>query len=211
MHTDIKHLAGLFKGVKHIREAVQLYCLAPDMSETSVDDLTVGFQEMYEVAVEYYLAPDLSDQLLRGMYIRVGDIVKIYLDENLSRPWSRYVAIKELCHLILSDPDYMTADPGDLIELMIYEETTPLDGEAPLDLVADIWAKRAALEFVFPYEQRAAAKTQLASGETSIFALAKAYNVPEHVIEWAFNESYNSQCERAWAMLAQEENACKAA
>jgi Zn-dependent peptidase ImmA (M78 family) len=171
------------------------------MSETSVDDLTVGFQQMYGVEVEYYLAPDLKDQLLRGMYLRLGNTVRIYLDENLSRPWSRYVAIKELCHLILSDPEYMTADPGTLIELMIFEETTPKDGEAPLDLVADVWAKRAAHEFLFPFEVRAAAKAKIASGEETLFSLAKEYNVPEHVIEWAFNDSYESACTAAWAIL----------
>lgn len=201
MHADIKHLTDLFRGVKHIREVVATYCLAPDMGETSLDDLTFAFEQMYGVTVEYYLAPDLSDQLLRGMYLRLGNVVRIYLDEALSPPWRRYVAVKELCHLILSDPEYMTVEPGDLIELLLYEETTPLDGEAPLDLVADAWAKRAAHEFLFPHEMRGAARAKLEAGATTSFAIAQDFGVPEHVVEWTLSESYSQLCNEIWEEL----------
>lgn len=201
MHTDIKHLTDFFRGVKHIREVVEQYCLAPDMSETSIDDLTFAFEQMYQVSVEYYLAPDLRDQLLRGMYLRNNATIKIYLDDTLSPQWRRYVAVKELCHLILHDADYMTVDPGSLIELLIYEETTPQDGEAPLDLVADMWAKRAAHEFLFPYDNRASARAKMERGEETLFSIAQKFGVPEHVIEWTLNETYAQLCDQVWTTL----------
>ena len=204
MHADLKHLTDFFRGVKHIREVVRQYCLAPDMSETSIDDLTFAFEQMYGVEVEYYLAPDLRDQLLRGMYLRHDKAIKIYLDDTLPPQWRRYVAVKELCHLILGDSDYMTTDPGDLIELMIYEETAPQDGEAPLDLVADMWAKYAAHEFLFPHENRATARKKLASGEETLFSIATNFGVPEHVIEWTLNDAYGEICDQVWATMNAE-------
>jgi len=198
MHTSLEHLENLFKGVRDVRETVKQYCLAPDMAATSMDDLKYAFEQTYDVSIDFFLSPDLKDQLLRGMYLRFGNQVKIYLDKGLAPDWLRYVGVKEMCHLILKDAEYMTSDPAALIELMIYEETSPLDGDAPLDMVADMWAKYAAHELLFPHEERAAAKAQLAAGEATLFSLAQTYEVPEHVIDWVLSDGYMSVCDEAW-------------
>ena len=201
MHTEITHLAKLFKGVRDLREVVSRYCLVPDMSVTSIDDLTTAFQEMYGVTIKVGFIPDLGGKLLRGMYIRKDNIVTVALDESLSPTWRRYIAVKEMCSLILHDPEYITQDPVALLDALIFEETTPKDGDAPFDLVSDSWAKLAAHELLFPFEDRANARAQIAEDPDALYLLSKTYEVPQHVIEWALSDTYHNMCAHAWASV----------
>lgn len=204
MHTELDHLVKLFRGVRNIRGLVKQYAMAADMSETSLDDLTTGFAEEYGVSIRFGLVPELSGNLLRGMYVREGEQVSVYIDEALPESWRRYVAVKELCHLILGDEEYMTQDPVALIELMIFEETAPKDGNAPLDLVSDMWARRAAHEFLFPMECRASAKAKIDDGSETYLAIARQFNVPQHLIEECLRQPYNELCKEIWAGLDNE-------
>jgi hypothetical protein len=204
MHTELDHLVKLFRGVRNIRGLIKQYAMAADMSETSLDDLTTGFAEEYGVQIRFGLVPELSGNLLRGMYIREENLVSVYIDEGLPDQWRRYVAVKELCHLILGDAEYMTQDPVKLIELMIFEETTPQDGNAPLDLVSDMWARRAAHEFLFPMECRAAAKEKIAAGTETNLSISRQFNVPQHLIEECLRSHYDEVCKQAWAGIDNE-------
>jgi hypothetical protein len=201
MHAEITHLAKLFKGVSDLREVMKLYCLAPNMSVTSIDDLTTAFEQMYAVKIKVGLIPDLGGKLLRGMYIREDDQVVVALDESLPPFWRRYIAVKEMCSLILSDKDYVTQDPVALLEALIFEDTAPKDGDAPLDLVSDSWAKLAAHEFLFPFEDREHARAKIADEPNELFLLSKIYQVPQHVIEWALSDTYHEMCRVAWGSI----------
>ena len=204
MHTELKHLVGLFRGVREIRAVVKEHCHFPDMERISIDDLVYAFEARYGVKIEFYLSPDLKDELLRGMYLRNGTKVSIYIDRALSEDWIKYIQVKEMCNLILGDDEYMTQDPAALLELMIYEESTPLDGDAPLDLVSDFWAKYAAHDFLFPFEFRVDAKAKIVAGDEDLFSLAQHYGVPEHVIDLCLSEPYSNLCQDAWDIIAAE-------
>lgn len=203
MHTEIKHLAKLFQGVREIREVVAQDCHFPDMEATSIDDLQHGFEAYFGKKIRFFVTPDLKDELLRGVYMPYGKNVFIYLDKSLPENWLKYIQVKEMCNLILDGDEYKTDDPTLLLELMIYEEAAaPLDGDAPLDLVSDYWAKYAAHELLFPFECREKAKASLGNTET-LFSLAEKFGVPEHVVEICLSEKYNALCKQAWEMTSQ--------
>jgi hypothetical protein len=203
MHTDIEHLVKLFSGVRDVRETMKTYGLAPTMLKPSLWDLQLGFENTYRVKIERVLVEGLPGNLVRGMYLRYNDLVKIVVDSNQSENFIHYVTVKELCHLILNDAEYMTAEPVPLIEMMIYEETSrPMEGEAPLDLVSDMWTKCAAHELLFPYEIREQALVDLASGDTTKYKLAQQHDVPEHVIEWTLRPKYMAMCKEAWSRVS---------
>lgn len=199
MHTEIKHLAKLFTGVDDIREVIRQDCHFPDMEATSIDDIVHGFEAFFGVKIRFWVSPDLKDNLLRGIYLPYGNDIRIYIDRDLPENWLKYIQVKEMCNLILQDDDYKTTDPGNLIELMIFEESAPLDGDAPLDLVSDFWAKYAAHELLFPYASRDKARTDLAEGAHTLFSLAEHYGVPEHVIELCLSPKYHTLCTTAWS------------
>lgn len=203
MHTEIKHLAKLFKGVQEIREVISQDCHFPDMEATSIDDLVHGFQAYFGVKIKFSVSPDLKDELLRGLYLPYGKDVFIYLDRGLPENWLKYIQVKEMCNLILDGDEYKTHDPVKLVELMVFEESAPLDGDAPLDLVSDYWAKYAAHEFLFPFNARAKVKKDLDEGNETLFSVAERFAVPEHVIELCLSSQYHDLCEEAWRQAAQ--------
>jgi Zn-dependent peptidase ImmA (M78 family) len=202
MHTDLKHLINLFKGVRDVRAKLAEMPLPDGAIVHSMPMIVSAFEDVYKVKIRRFKVPDLKDNLLRGTYLSFGANVHVYIDKNLSPDWERYITIKEMCHLILTDPEYMTENPGDLLEMMIHEETTPKDGEAPLDLVSDMWAKWAAYEILFPHEDRADARTQLDADGEALFALAEKYQIPEHVVDWVLSDVHIDTCKVAWAALS---------
>ena len=167
----------------------------------TIPQIVTAFEAVYKVKVRRFKVPDLKDNLVRGAYLSFGQDVRVLIDKNLSSDWERYITVKELCHLILTDPEYMTEEPVALLEAMIHEETAPVDGEAPLDLVGDMWAKWAAYEILFPHEEREAAKARYDADDGALFEFAELYHVPEHVIDWVLSDSHTQTCATAWKML----------
>lgn len=202
MHTDIKHLVNLFKGVRDVREALGTDAIPPNCMVHSLPSIVGAFERVYKVKVRRFKVPDLKDNLLRGTYLSFGVNVHVLIDKNLSPDWERYITVKELCHLILTDPEYMTQEPVALLEMMIHEETSPKDGEAPLDLVSDMWAKYAAYEILFPYVDRAEAKAKLMADEETLFSLAEKYQIPEHVVDWVLSDAHMAACAATWAKIS---------
>ena len=200
MHTDLKHLVNLYKGVRDVRAALAELPLQGSAKVHSISQIVSAFEAVYKVKVRRFKVPDLKDELLRGTYLSFGQEVRVCIDKNLSPQWERYITVKELCHLILTDPEYMTEEPVDLLELMIHEETAPKDGEAPLDLVSDMWAKWAAYEILFPKEEREEGRKSLAEVD-GLFALSATYQIPEHVVEWVLSDAYAEACDEAWEQI----------
>lgn len=203
MHSDIKHLVNLFKGVRDVRAALAGVDLPAPSVVHSVPQIVAAFEVVYKVKVRRFKVPDLKDELLRGAYLSFGAEVRICIDKNLSTEWERYITVKELCHLILTDPEYMTEEPTTLLELMIHEETTPKDGEAPLDLVSDMWAKWAAYELLLPHDARPGAREKLAE-VGGLFSLSATYQIPEHVVEFVLSDGYMETCDEAWGEINAE-------
>ena len=135
--------------------------------------------------------------------LSLGQNVHIYIDKNLPPDWERYITVKELCHLILTDPEYMTEEPTELLELMIHEETTPKDGEAPLDLVVDMSGKmgsvRASISFRVSRERR---NKIVNSNTATLFSSAEAYEIPEHVVDWVLTDRHMETCKQAWEQVS---------
>ena len=202
MHSDIAHLTNLFLGVRDVRETMKSYALNANMLTPNIWDLQLAFEQTYDVKIKRIIIPTAGSDLVRGIFLPFGKDVTILLDSGCPDHLQRYVSVKEMCHLILKDPEYMTSDPVNLIEMMIFEQTNPKEGEAPLDLVSDFWTQYAANELLFPFEVRRASKERLDSGETTLFALAQQYEVPEHVIEWTLSPGYMATCQTIWAQIS---------
>lgn len=202
MHAQNSHLAKLFKQVEAIRELIAQDCAMPDMEFTSIDDLVTGFEAYFGIPYRFFTAPDLAAELVRGIVLRFEDRVAIFLDEAMPRKWLRYIQVKEMCCTLLNDDMYVTQDPGELIELMVFEESANAkEGEAPLDLVSDMWAKYAAHELLLPHAIRRELITEIEGGAT-YYQIAERFDLPEPVVENCLREQYLDACDAAWAVAA---------
>jgi len=203
MVADIEHLVKLLQGVQHIREVVRQYTLAQHPTSASVDDLKYAFEQMDGRKIHIGMVGNSKEELARGIYLPYEDKVVILLDGSMTTYASRYVAVKEMCSLVLKDEQYLTPDAAELVSVLVAEHKKPTDGEAPDYVTADEWAELAAAELLFPFEERASARERLANKTTTLFELSELYQVPERIIEDTLEQEYDDLCRSAWDKLNQ--------
>lgn len=195
MHANIDHLIRLFRGVMLVRDALTVFGQSPNRAAPEIRDMKRAFSEAFGVKITRRVTASNTSDSLRGLYLRLDSDVTILLSAGMDPFWERFVSVKEMCHLILSDPEYRTNSPSDLIEAMVLQ---PAEGEAPNDLTSDMWCRYAAIELLYPYEARMADLDQVSQGRQSIFSLSQYYEIPEHVIEMAISDTYMEISREAW-------------
>ena len=198
MFADIDHLVKLLKGVNDIRETVRLYTLASTPTVASIDDLKYAFEQMDGRPIRIGMIGNSKEELARGIYLPYNDRVVILLDGSMTTFAARYVAVKEMCSLVLKDDQYLTPDAADLVSILVAEHKKPSDGEAPDHVTADAWAEVAATELLFPFNERASARQRLADRQVTLFELSEQYQIPERIIEDALDSEYDGMCQCAW-------------
>lgn len=120
---------------------------------------------------------------------------RIFIDirHNLSEPWKRFVALKELMHVIVDGNAEDWTPYGDIIleKLVLEGHIGVLSGngdEAPAqsELVAEI----AAIEVIYPLQLRAAEAKEVSEQTTSIATLSVKYEAPPPIVSTALNTDY---------------------
>lgn len=206
MHADVSHLVKLLKGVGHIRETVQQYTLPGNPVAMSVDDLKYAFEQMDGREIKIGSVGSSKEELARGICLPYENKVVILLDGPMTAYMKRFVAVKEMCALILKDDQYLTPDAALLVSVLVSEHKKPTDGEAPDFVTADAWAEVAATELLFPYDQRPAARVALKNKATTLFQLSEAYQIPERIIEDALADEHHEMCKAAWDQISASSN-----
>jgi hypothetical protein len=190
MQVKIAALAAAFTEIKKVREAVNAYCLAPDKVPVSLDDLTMAVEQIYDIKISITLVP-LNSRLLRGMIEIYPNRASIYIDAELNTPWTRYVQVKEIGHIMVMNADNCTNDPTALIEYCVQAGLLAKDdGEHPSDILTEEVTKFVAVELLFPPELREPAKRRIAAGEDTLFTIAEWLHIPEHLVEFALTDKY---------------------
>ena len=121
----------------------------------------------------------------------------VYIDirQNLPDYWKRFVALKELMHIIVDGADDDLTPYGDaILEKLVLEGHIGVvsgNGDEPpaqSELVAEI----AAIEVIYPRQLRAADVSALESGATTFAALEVKYEAPAPILSTALNAGYKS-------------------
>jgi hypothetical protein len=201
MHADLEHLVKLLKGVQDIRETVRQYTLQATPVAMSIDDLKYSFEQMDSRLIKIGSVGTSKEELARGICLPYEKEVVILLDGSMTPFMNRFVAVKEMCSLILKDDQYLTPDAAQLVSVLVSEYKKPTDGEAPDYVVADAWAEVAATELLFPFDVRNAAIEELKAKTTTLFALSEAYQIPERIIEDALAQEHHEMCNAAWQKI----------
>jgi len=198
----------VFHEVLKVREALRAYCLSPDKIPVSLDDLTSAIGEEYGAKVDVKVLPFKSD-LVRGM-IRIYDprdgapklYAQIIVDSELNLADTRYVATKEMSHIVLHNAENCTHDPTGIIEFFVQDDHLAANGDAePKATKNEKLADVAAYELLFPHELRAAAKERLDSGEDTLFSIADWLEIPEHVVEYVLRNRYLAFASQVWGVI----------
>jgi hypothetical protein len=104
-----------------------------------------AIHNLYGVKIIPRLVP-LNSLLLRGMIEIYQTEAIITIDAGLNTPSTRYVFVKEACHILLLNAENATKDPADIIEYYVHH--TPADDGPPPQIICEEITKHGAVELL---------------------------------------------------------------
>ncbi len=185
-------LVAALKKVRVVREHLQHHCAAPQEPVLRIMDLKWAIEEVYSLSIKLEKV-SFDAEHIGGTLERYSDnSAQIYVRSSQSAEMVRFVAVKELCHLMIDEHDDWSIVAADTIRNLLREwELIAEDGvglKSPTcALQSELLAEVAAMELIYPQEFRERDQAKLASGETTIAKIAIEHQSPAFGIEQALN------------------------
>jgi hypothetical protein len=189
MRVRIAHLPVIFAQVQRVREFLNKYCGGPDKIPVSMDDLTVAIKEIYGVQITTQIVP-FGLTLLKGMIEIYQDTATVTIDAKLNTAETRYVFVKEACHVMLLSAENATKDPGQVVDYYVHVRPEQDDGTHPPEIVCEEITKFGAYELLFPPVLRQQAKDNIAAGKATQFTVSEEFHVPIHLVDYVLSDWY---------------------
>lgn len=197
MLLDEKKAREVFKKIKHIREEINAYCLAPDRHDLPVEDFQRIVGQMYGVKIEKFEVP-YEGTFLRGMMLRYKDRVVIYVKKNMEKDWQKFAAVKELCHVVIDEPEDWSVDGVATVTNLLAEYRLHQDRLAAKVVQSETFAEIAAIELLYPFKERVTDRDNVNGGAMSTAQLASTYGIPEVFIAQALADWYHDMAAQIW-------------
>lgn len=136
---------------------------------------------------------------IRGMMHRFNDAKKahIYAARVKQGPndhfgvtfcENRFIVMKEACHLLIDSADTYATDAKSLIESLLFKSGPSERNSQNAAFMSEIYAMVAALELLFPWEERAGRLALIESGEKTHYDIANEYKIPERHVFWVLGK-----------------------
>lgn len=191
MHLSIKNVQDCLHAARNLQEQYRLYVLAGDRPDKSMDDLIWVFREYLDCELEINLLEEpVANQSVFGHYLKLEAKCVINVQPRLELPMTRFVTVKELFHVVLDEEACRIIK----IEEHLAEvfATFPVPDSTPgFNVVSEILAEIAAMEFMFPYARR---REELARADNPDFgAIAEKYGIPQALVEQYMGQDYMDQ------------------
>ncbi|ACK52009.1 protein of unknown function DUF955 [Methylocella silvestris BL2] len=201
MVLDGKIAVTVFKKVRQARHEIKAYCIAPDQPVIPLGELKRIVGQMYHLAINVHELPYKSDRV-KGLMERYIDRVTIYVKEDLDEYWKRFTVVKELCHVMNDEPDDWSYEGVNTLKNLLTEYTLHQDSAASRASQSEIFAEIAAVELLYPFEQRAI-DINGGSGKP-IAEIARWYHLPELIVSRSLLEGYHGTVAEIWGLVGSE-------
>lgn len=200
MANELDAYLKMFSEVKKVREALKTYCLAPDKVPVSRDDIGEAILQHYNIKIKSRLVP-INTGLVHSIVEIYPDNAIISIASNLNTSMTRYAFVKEVCHIMIINGDNITIDPGDIIEYFVLRQALPEKPEKSAVIISEEVTMSGAIELLFPFDLRMAAKDRIANGDDTLFTTAEWLEIPEFLVEFALSEKYHRFSEKIWSKI----------
>lgn len=208
MLVSHENLKSTFRKVKHIKEHMKAYSLAPDRAKLSIEDLEWCISDMYGIAIEK-IEVDFEGEILRGLIERYESSARILVRAGQGEEWMRFTSVKELCHVVIDEREDWSPSGHETIESMLLEdlldqheteETAKARKLAAVTAQSERLAVVAATELMYPHEYRAADVHAIAHGKTTLKAIALHFHVPVYVVGSALHPGRIELANLGWRL-----------
>jgi Zn-dependent peptidase ImmA (M78 family) len=200
-------VGAAFIKAKRINEAIWD---GADAGHLSIDRLKTIIADLYAVEI-VLLEVNFKGDHLRGM-IEVyngGRTAKVYIRAKQHDLWKRFVAVKELCHVIIDKREDWSSDGVETLEKLIVGDV--LDLQSDNAFLSERLAEVVAHELVYPHEHRRDDLARVQAGEVKPNDLALKFGIPVEIIQRVLSQSYLSMCDVFWRSVTIAERAAGAA
>ena len=178
----------VFLKIRELKDYMERYCIAPDRACLSIVDMKRCIGEMYDLKIEIEEVA-FDGEYVRGLVERYKDgRARILIRSDQPNDWKRFVAAKELCHLVVDGEDDWSTHGTQTIETYLYEAYLT-DPEEIADNLAqsEAFAAIAAVEMVYPFEFRNPDAAQIKSKKTTIKQIALHFEIPEFAVSMSLS------------------------
>lgn len=120
---------------------------------------------------------------------------------NLSSPWKRFVAAKELLHLIIDKDEDMSPYGDETLDKLVRDGHIGIisqNGDKP-PAQSELIAEVAAMELLYPLQNRQADLHDVGADKTSFAKLSLRYAIPANFIDTVFSDGYLKTLQKAFA------------
>ncbi len=190
MWIDSEDIKRVLKKVRVAREHLAASWPPQNACVLSVMDFHWAVQDIYQIEVEM-LKVSFVAQHLRGKVERnKGKPSRVLVRADQSPEFLRFVAVKELCHLMIDEEDDWSSEGVETISGLLKEwELSKQNGTGHTDpsnpLESEMLAEIAAIEMMYPREFRAADIEKIALKQTTLQKIALEHDVPPYAVEQA--------------------------
>jgi hypothetical protein len=189
MLLDPEKLTAVLNKVRVIREHMaQGHCQPGPV--LSVMDLHWAVSDAYELKIDM-VEVSFDGTHFRGKVERyTNDTARILIRAQQSPAFMRFVAVKELCHLMNDEHDDWSSLGVETISGLMRDWAVCAAGGGGVPdpgnpLQSESLAEIGAIELMYPFEYREADLKKLQAGATTIEAIALEHEAPSYAIEQA--------------------------
>lgn len=180
-----------FHKVKAVRDYMKLYHVDGESHRLSVDTLRSSVADMYGLDIELYEVITSSRRVLGNVERYTDGKAIILVKSQLDDATKRFVAVKELCHLMIDEQDdWSSSGATTLREMKVEFDSIKKNGEGvgnpSRSQVSEVLAWFAAIALMYPCEFHAADKARVDNEETTVARLALYHDMPGAALEAAF-------------------------
>ena len=180
-----------------IRDAIST--LSHDCTSTShvrvIDLLSIIAQKAQLKEIEF-ISVNWNHKHIKGQLLRYGDHAQVRVNSGINSCWTRFVAAKELAHLLLdTSANHFTTDVEGLLDRLMNNQWS-----TEKDMESERLAVIGAIELLIPQ----CCHAQLASmeaAETKHLEIARHFMVPEKMIDKRLSDVYKQRIAEAYKDL----------
>jgi Zn-dependent peptidase ImmA (M78 family) len=192
---------NVFRKVRNILDVRKQYCIE-NGNLTSVDDLLYVVEQAYGIKITR-LDVAFDGKFLRGVCERYGDgNARILVRADQSEAEKRYVAVKELSHVIIDEKEDWSPQGESTISQYVMTEQMSGLVLASAEINSEALAQAAAIELLMPFDIRKDDARLVSEKKQTFSSLGLIYGLPPHIVAYAISEDYTKFSTDIWGGLA---------
>lgn len=202
MLLDSDKAVAVFKKVKQIQEEYASYVLGGMTNYISIDDLQGVIEQMYQLKIIKKQVAFEGD-FVRGLVERYDNQAIIRVRMDMAEDWKRFTAVKEMCHVVIDDPEDRSVFGVETLKDLLVEFSVENNEQARKATQSEVFAEIAAIELLYPFDNRAADAQKLNASETTYTAIATYHKMPALMVQRAHANWYQDMATTIWGQVSQ--------